>query len=181
MCLYYNTFNINKISNNKTIVRKNIPTLVVTFFAANNKIPKWFEDVKFGIFIHWGVYSVPGFTSEWYVKWMYKEGSPTYKFHVENYGPLTESGYKDFITMFKGEKFNLDECSELFKEAGAQFAGPVAEHHDGFAMYKITFNKWNSVDMGSKRNVIGELKKSITVQGLHFGLFSHRCENAWFC
>ncbi|MEY8528381.1 alpha-L-fucosidase [Bacteroides xylanisolvens] len=197
-------------------MKKNIPTLAVTFFAAlsslascnsgykpdisttaspkgtnvflpdstsiaaNYKIPKWFEDAKFGIFIHWGVYSVPSFTSEWYARWMYKEGSPTYKFHVENYGPLTEFGYKDFIPMFKGEKFNPDEWAELFKLSGAKYVVPVAEHHDGFAMYKSTFNKWNSVDMGPKRDVIGELKKAITAQGLHFGLSSHRCENAWF-
>ena len=148
--------------------------------AQNYRIPKWFEDAKFGIFIHWGVYSVPAYGSEWYSRWMYKEGHPINKYHVETYGPLTEFGYKDFIPMFKAENFNPQEWAELFKESGAQYVVPVAEHHDGFAMYNSTFNKWNSVDMGPKRDVIGELKKAIIAEGLHFGLSSHRCENAWF-
>ena len=80
----------------------------------------------------------------------------------------------------KAENFNPQEWAELFKESGAQYVVPVAEHHDGFAMYNSTFNKWNAVDMGPKRDVIGELKKAITAEGLHFGLSSHRCENAWF-
>ena len=71
--------------------------------AQNYTIPEWFKDAKFGIFIHWGVYSVPAYGSEWYSRWMYKEGHPINKYHVQTYGPLTKFGYKDFIPMFKAE------------------------------------------------------------------------------
>lgn len=148
--------------------------------AENYTIPEWFVDAKFGIFIHWGVYSVPAFGNEWYPRWMYQKGSETNKHHEKTYGLLTEFGYKDFIPMFKAENFNPQEWAEIFKASGAQYVVPVAEHHDGFAMYKSTFNKWNSVNMGPKRDIIGELKEAISNQGLHFGLSSHRCENAWF-
>ena len=148
--------------------------------AQNYTIPEWFKDAKFGIFIHWGVYSVPAYGSEWYSRWMYKEGHPINKYHVQTYGPLTKFGYKDFIPMFKAENFNADEWLAVVKSSGAQYIVPVAEHHDGFAMYSSTFNKWNAVDMGPKRDIIGELKKATEKAGLRFGLSSHRCENAWF-
>lgn len=148
--------------------------------AANYTIPEWFRDAKLGIFIHWGVYSVPAYGSEWYARFMYDKGSDINKYHEATYGKLTEFGYKDFIPMFKAEKFNADEWAAIFKASGAQYVVPVAEHHDGFAMYHSTFNKWNSVNMGPKRDVIGELKRAVTKAGLRFGLSSHRCENAWF-
>ena len=148
--------------------------------AQNYRIPKWFEDAKFGIFIHWGVYSVPAYGSEWYSRWMYKEGHPINKYHVETYGPLTEFGYKDFIPLFKAEKFNAEEWVKLFKEAGAKYIVPVAEHHDGFSMYNSKLNKWNAVNMGPKKDIIGLLKEAIEKEGLIFGLSTHRAENAWF-
>lgn len=121
--------------------------------AQNYTIPEWFKDAKFGIFIHWGVYSVPAYGSEWYSRWMYKEGHPINKYHVQTYGPLTKFGYKDFIPMFKAENFNADEWLAVVKSSGAQYIVPVAEHHDGFAMYSSTFNKWNAVDMGPKKGI----------------------------
>lgn len=148
--------------------------------AANYTIPEWFQDAKFGIFIHWGIYSVPAYGSEWYARHMYQKGSDINKFHESTYGKLTDFGYKDFIPLFKAEKFDANEWAKLFKVSGAQYVVPVAEHHDGFAMYHSTFNKWNAVDMGPKRDVIGELKKAVTDAGLRFGVSSHRCENAWF-
>lgn len=148
--------------------------------AQNYHIPEWFRDAKFGIFIHWGVYSVPAYGSEWYPRMMYNRGSDVYKHHVQTYGEVTDFGYKDFIPMFKAEKFNANEWVSLFKESGAQYIVPVAEHHDGISMYKSVFNPWNTADMGPKRDFIAELKKEVTSQGLHFGVSSHRCENAWF-
>ncbi len=138
------------------------------------------KDARFDIFIHWGVYSVPAYGSEWYARWMYKKGDEINKFHVEKFGQVDKFGYKDFIPMFKGEKFNPDTWAKIFKESGAEYVVPVAEHHDGFAMYKSDFNKWNAVEMGLKRNIIGELRNAILKQGLHFGISSHRAENAWF-
>jgi len=146
----------------------------------NYKIPDWFRDAKFGIFIHWGVYSVPAFGSEWYPRQMYLKGSKEFKHHVETYGPQNKFGYKDFIPMFKAEKFNPEQWVTLFKKAGAKYVVPVAEHHDGFAMYKTALSKWNAFEMGPKRDVIGELATEIRKQGLIFGLSSHRIEHWWF-
>ncbi|MEO6229429.1 MAG: alpha-L-fucosidase [Ferruginibacter sp.] len=141
--------------------------------------PDWFRDAKFGIFIHWGVYSVPAFSSEWYPRQMYLKDSKEYKHQIETYGPENKFGYKDFIPMFKAEKFSPEQWVDLFKKAGAKYVVPVAEHHDGFAMYKTAYSKWNAFEMGPKRDVIGELATEIRKQGLIFGLSSHRIEH-WF-
>jgi len=143
------------------------------------QIPDWFRDVKFGIFIHWGVYSVPAFSSEWYPREMYRKGKKDFDHHLKTYGPHTKFGYKDFIPLFRAEKFNAAQWVDLFKKSGAKYIVPVAEHHDGFAMYKTALSKWNSVEMGPKRDVLGELAAEIKKQGLIFGLSSHRIEH-WF-
>lgn len=148
--------------------------------ADNYKIPDWFRDAKFGIFIHWGVYSVPAFGNEWYPREMYIKDSRVYQHHIEKYGDQTEFGYKDFIPMFKAEKFNAGEWISLFKKSGAKYVVPVAEHHDGFSLYASTVNEWNSAQMGPMKDITGELKKAADEQGLHFGLSIHRAENAWF-
>ncbi|MDQ2863436.1 MAG: alpha-L-fucosidase [Bacteroidota bacterium] len=150
---------------------------------SNYQVPEWFRDAKFGIFIHWGVYSVPAYRGDswpgWYPYYMYKKGSKDFKHHVETYGTEDKFGYKDFIPMFKGEKFNADQWAKLFKAAGAKYVVPVAEHHDGFAMYKTNLSRWNSYDMGPHRDVVGELSKAIRKEGMIFGLSSHRAEH-WF-
>lgn len=145
----------------------------------NYKTPDWFRDAKFGIFIHWGVYSVPGFGSEWYPRNMYQQGSDEFKHHVAIYGPQNKFGYKDFIPMFKAEKFNADQWASLFEKSGAKYVVPVAEHHDGFAMYKTALSKWNAAEMGPKRDIIGELSTAIKNHNMVFGLSSHRIEH-WF-
>ncbi len=141
--------------------------------------PQWYKDAKFGIFLHWGVYSVPAFDSEWYPRNMYIVGSPVYKHHVATYGPPSKFGYKDFIPQFRAEKFNADAWAELFRKAGARYVMPVAEHHDGFAMYDLSFSDWTAVKMGPHRDVVGELERAVRKQGLHFGASSHRAEH-WF-
>lgn len=147
---------------------------------AHYKTPEWFRDAKFGIFIHWGVYSVPAFSSEWYPREMYHKGSKEYEHHIAVYGAQSKFGYKDFIPMFKAEKFEPAAWVTLFKKAGAKYVVPVAEHHDGFAMYKTALSKWNAYEMGPKRDVIGELAAEVRKQGLIFGLSSHRIEHWWF-
>lgn len=92
--------------------------------------PKWYQKAKFGIFIHWGVYSVPAFDSEWYPHNMYIEGSKVYEHHIKTYGAHKNFGYKDFIPMFKAEKFDPNAWAALFKKAGAKYVVPVAEHHE---------------------------------------------------
>jgi alpha-L-fucosidase len=143
------------------------------------QIPEWFPKAKFGIFIHWGLYSVPANSNEWYSRNMYIKGMPAYEHHIKTYGPQKEFGYKDFIPLFKAEKFQPEEWIRLFQEAGAEYVFPVAEHHDGFQMYKSEISKWNAYEMGPKRDVLGELKQATEKAGMAFCTSSHRAEH-WF-
>jgi len=144
--------------------------------------PQWFKDAKFGIYTHWGVYAVPacGPNATWYPYNMYREGTPQYEYHVKTYGGPEKFGYKDFIPMLTGEKFDPDEWAELFKKAGAQFAGPVGEHHDGFCMWDTQYSEWSAARMGPKRDVVGELEKAIRKQGMRFMVALHHAANWWF-
>lgn len=110
--------------------------------------PKWYQESKFGIFIHWGVYSVPAFGSEWYSRNMYIQGSPEFAYHRQHYGDQQVFGYKDLIPLFKAEKWQPAKWAQLFKDAGAQYVVPVAEHHDGFQMYASELSQWNAKQMG---------------------------------
>lgn len=141
--------------------------------------PKWYKDAKFGIFIHWGIYSVPAFGNEWYSRNMYIKGSREFEHHIKTYGFHKDFGYKDFIPMFKAEKYNSDQWAKLFKEAGAEYVVPVAEHHDGFQMYKSNISHWNVYEMGPKKDTLGMLTKSVNELGLINGCSSHRIEH-WF-
>ena len=143
------------------------------------RAPEWYTKAKFGIFIHWGVFSVPAFGSEWYSRNMYQKGTNEYFHHIEKYGKHSEFGYKDFIPMFKAERFDPDEWTELFEAAGAKYVVPVAEHHDGFQMYKSEISSWNAYEKGPCRDVLGELKASCNAKGLEIGASSHRAEH-WF-
>ena len=144
-----------------------------------HETPRWFRDAKLGIFIHWGVYSVPAFANEWYSRNMYIQGTREYDHHVAVYGPQKEFGYKDFIPMFRAEKFDPAQWISLFKRAGAKYVVPVAEHHDGFQMYRSELSHWNAAEMGPGRDVVGELTDEARRQGLVNGLSTHRIEH-WF-
>jgi alpha-L-fucosidase len=144
------------------------------------RVPDWYVDGKFGIFIHWGPYCVPAFGNEWYPRKMYLQGTPEFEHHVKTYGPQDKFGYKDFIPLFRAEKFDAKKWAELFRKAGARFVVPVAEHHDGFAMYDSGFSRWCAAKMGPKRDVIGELAAAVREQGMVFGVSSHRAEHWWF-
>jgi alpha-L-fucosidase len=144
------------------------------------QLPEWVKDAKFGIFLHWGIYSVPAFESEWYPRNMYDSTTDVYKHHVKTYGHPSRFGYKDFIPQFKAEKFNAEEWVDLFKNAGAKYIVPVAEHHDGFAMYRSALTRWNAFEMGPKKDIVGELAIATKKAGLVFGLSSHRIEHWWF-
>lgn len=142
--------------------------------------PEWYKDAKFGIFIHWGAYSVPAFGSEWYPRMMYVMGSPEYQHHIATYGTQDKFGYKDLIAMFKAEHFDPAAWAELFKKSGAKYVVPVAEHHDGFAMYDSGLSDWTVAKMGPRRDTTGELGKAVRAAGLHFGVSSHRVEHNFF-
>ena len=144
------------------------------------EVPEWYKDAKFGIFIHWGVYSVPAFGNEWYPRNMYVPGSPEYQHHIATYGTQDKFGYKDFIPMFKAEHFDAAAWADLFKKAGAKYVVPVAEHHDGFAMYDSGLSDWTAAKMGPHRDVIAQLAKAVRADGLHFGVSSHRVEHNFY-
>jgi len=145
-------------------------------------VPEWFRDAKLGIFIHWGVYAVPAFDNEWYPRFMYRDevsrkGKNYFQHHTETFGHPGEFGYKDFIPMFKAEKWDPAAWVELFKQAGAKYVVPVAEHHDGFPMYDCSFTNWNAAQMGPCRDTVAELGVETRKAGLKFGVSSHRAHN----
>ena len=151
--------------------------------AEYEETPEWFRDTKFGIYFHWGVYSVPAYGNEWYPRWMHVEGYKGrkaydyFEHHVKTYGHPSKFGYHDFVPMFRAEKFDPDAWAELFVQAGAKFAGPVAEHHDGFAMWDSYVTPWNVADMGPKRDITGELAKAVRSRGMKFVTTFHHARN----
>jgi len=146
----------------------------------NYEIPEWYKDAKFGIFITWGVYAVPGAVNEWYPHNMYRPGDPAYEHFEKNYGLLDNLGYKDFIPKFRAEKWDPAGWVDLFKRAGAKYVIPVAEHHDGFSMYDSDLSDWTAVKMGPHRDIVGDLAQAVRAAGLHFGLSSHRAEHNYY-
>ena len=144
------------------------------------RIPDWYQNAKFGIFIHFGLYSVPAFGSEWYPRNMYIEGTPEYKHEIATYGPETKFGYKNFIPMFHAQGFSAQAWADLFRDAGARYVIPVAEHHDGFPMYNSDLTDWSAYKMGPHRDFIGELHTAVLADKMHFGLSSHRAEHYFF-
>ena len=142
--------------------------------------PAWFDDAKFGIFIHWGVYAVPAYANEWYPRNMYADGTPEHAHQVATYGPLSRHGYKDFIAQFRAEHWHPQAWAALFKQAGARYVVGVAEHSDGFAMYDSKLSRWTAVQMGPHRDLMADLGQAVRAAGLRFGLSSHRAEHDWF-
>lgn len=145
-------------------------------------VPEWFADAKFGIFIHWGLYSVPAYTdkgvyAEWYMQQYRDEKTGAYAFHNRVYGPDTR--YEDFVADFKAELFDAKKWAELFRKSGAKYINLVSKHHDGFCMYKSDYAwNWNSVDVGPHRDFARELKDALEGTGVRFGVYHSIYE--WF-
>jgi len=144
---------------------------------AHYQVPDWFVGAKFGLFMHWGLYSVPAHHNEWYEKHMYAADR---QWHAEHFGPQDKFGYKDFIPLFTCEKFNADDWAALFKQSGARFVIPTAQHHDGFSLWDSQVNPINAKKLGPKRDLIGELCQAVRRQGLKFGVSNHGIENFQF-
>lgn len=158
-----------------------------------NPVPEWFKDAKFGIYFHWGVYTVPAFGNEWYPRTMYIKGSVENKHHKEMYGDPEKWQYNNFITgannkqgnfvqfapklKSEGGKFDPEEWAQLFADAGAKFAGPVAEHHDGFSMWASKVNPWNAKEMGPKLDLVGLLSDAIHKKNMKIILSMHHAYN----
>ncbi|MFR3767843.1 MAG: alpha-L-fucosidase [Blautia sp.] len=154
-----------------------------------HQVPKWYDDCKFGIFIHWGIYSVPAYaphtwelgevdSKEWfadnpYAEWYYNSlnigKGPTYEHHMEKYGK--DFKYEDFIPMWKAENWDPAKWAELFKKAGAQYVVLTTKHHDGFCLYPSKYTDFNCVKMGPKRDITGELTDAVRAEGIRMGLY----------
>ena len=123
-------------------------------------VPDWMIDAKFGLYAHWGLYSVPGFGNEWYGKWVYDptyDVHPAHHEHIRRYGPLSKFGYKDFIPMFMAEQYDPDAWASLMRQSGAKYGGFSLAHHDGYGLWDSDVYRWNVGKMGPKRDLYGEL------------------------
>lgn len=140
--------------------------------------PKWYEEAKFGVFIHWGAYTVPAYFSEWYVRLMYYRMNPVYWHHNRVYGK--DYAYRNFIDQFTAPSFNAEQWIELVKNSGAKYVMPVAEHHDGYKLYDSDLSRWTSTKQALGRDIIGELRDECERQGITFATSSHRAEHYWF-
>lgn len=142
------------------------------------EVPEWFEDAVLGIYMHWGVYSVPGFCFKdpservdsglWYGAQMYNTENVygVYEYHMRTYGDPSKFGYKDFIPMFKAEKWDPERWASLFKSIGTDFAGLAAEHGDGFCLWDTKHDTFNAAKMGPKRDIMGELFQAVRKHGM---------------
>jgi len=139
----------------------------------NYKDPDWFRDGKFGIMMHWGIYSVPAHASEWYVRYMYGGNAGVVQWHTEHYGPPTKFGYKDFLPMFTAAKWDPYAWAALFKKAGAKYVIAPGEHHDGFSNWDSAINPYNAVNYGPHRDLDGDLIKAVEKVGLKTGISDH--------
>ena len=143
----------------------------------NYRVPAWFEDMKFGIFMHWGIYSAAARHNEWYEKHMYGAESA---WHVEHFGPQEKFGYKDLIPLFTAAKWDPDAWAALFKKAGARMVMPTAQHHDNFPLWDSDLTPVNAKKMGPHRDLIGDLAAAVRKQGMKFAVSNHGVENFTF-
>lgn len=149
----------------------------------NHPVPEWLIDAKFGIYAHWGVYAVPAAGNEWYAKRMYDPAGARslYEHHRKAWGPQDKFGYKDFVPMFRAEKFNPEEWADAIRGSGARYAGIAVIHHDGFALWHSKVNRWNAGEMGPKRDLYGELVKSLRARGMKIVATEHHMRTFdWF-
>ena len=144
---------------------------------ASYQVPNWFRDAKFGIWAHWGPQCEPE-RGDWYARGMYQEGSDQYNYHVEKYGHPSVFGFKDVIHQWKAENWNPEELMELYKNAGAQYFMALANHHDNLDLYRSSHHKWNSVNVGPKKDIVGGWESAAKKRGLKFGVSVHAA-HAW--
>ena len=152
--------------------------------------PEWFRDAKLGIWAVWGPESVP-MQGDWYARRLYqhdttdKNGKPSHEpdnqYHVTHYGHPSTNGFKDIIPLWKAEKWNPDRLMELYQKAGAKYFCMIAMHHDNFDCWNSKYQpKWNSVNMGPKRDIAAEWQQAAIKHGLRFGMTEHLAASWWF-
>jgi len=144
------------------------------------RIPGWFRDAKFGIWAHWGPQSAPE-VGDWYARRMYIEGEHQYKHHLEHYGHPSKFGFKDIIGTWKAEKFDPDYLMSLYKKAGAKYFMSLAVHHDNFDLWNSRHTRWNAVNMGPKKDIVGMFRQAARKHGLKFAVSEHLAMSyKWF-
>jgi alpha-L-fucosidase len=141
------------------------------------EIPDWYRDAKFGIWAHWGPQCQPE-QGDWYAQHMYQFGNAMNTFHVQKYGHPSKFGFKDVCNEWKAEKFDPAALVALYKKSGAKFIAAMANHHDNFDMYDSTYQPWNSVKVGPKKDIIGGFAKAARDAGLRFAVSNHAAA-AW--
>ncbi|XP_018333024.1 plasma alpha-L-fucosidase-like isoform X2 [Agrilus planipennis] len=142
-------------------------------------LPSWYDEAKIGIFIHWGVFSVPSFGSEWFWQfWKGQRKAEYVEFMTKNYPPRFT--YQDFGKEFTAEFFNPNEWAELFEKSGAKYVVLTSKHHEGFTLWPSEFSySWNAKDLGPHRDLVGELADAVRSKTkIHFGLYHSFFE--WF-
>lgn len=139
--------------------------------------PTWFMDAKFGMWAHWGPQCQPG-DGDWYARYMYYSGSSQYNFHVAKYGSPSTFGFKDVINTWKAQNWNPDSLVHLYKNAGAQYFFAMANHHDNLDLYNSTYQPWNTLAVGPKKDIIGGWSQAAKKYGLPLGVSVH-ASRAW--
>ena len=153
-------------------------------------VPQWFADAKFGIFIHWGPYSVPAYApptwalgdvptdenwftnnpyAEWYCNSIRVRKGPTWEHHKATYGE--DFPYENFVDMWKAENWKPEEWAKLFKESGARYVVPTTKHHDGFCLWDSKYTDFNTAKRGPKRDIVAELSDAVRKEGIRFGFY----------
>ena len=140
------------------------------------QVPEWYQDAKFGVFLHWGLFSVPAYESEWYARFMYEPYAEVESqgrdfiygtinaHHVKISGPPDTFGYKDFIPRFRPDRYDPQAWAQLAHDAAARYPVPVAEFHDGFPRYDSSHTNWNAVKIGPRRDLYAELAAAASAQ-----------------
>lgn len=134
--------------------------------------PDWFRDAKFGIWSHWGPQAVPRH-GDWYARNMYMEGGDYYKYHLQHYGHPSKFGYKDIIPLWKAQRWEPEKLMALYKKAGARYFVSMGSHHDNFFLWNSRIHRWNAVNFGPKKDVLGMWQKAAKGEGLRFGVSEH--------
>ena len=158
------------------LVRVNAQSVEATWESLRSRpYPQWFRDAKLGVFIHWGVYSVPSYGGaesygEWYLRGLQVGAQNRIDFMKKYWGEDFE--YEDFAPLLKAELFDADEWAEIFEKAGAKYIILVSKHHDGYCLWPSEYApSWNSVDVGPHRNIVGEVAEAVRKRDIRFGLY----------
>ena len=142
-----------------------------------HKTPEWFRNAKFGIWAHWGPQCVEG-SGDWMAREMYMEGRKAYQYHLEHYGHPSEVGFKDILPLFKAEKWDPEKLVERYKRCGAQYFFVLGNHHDNFDLWDSKYQRWNSVNIGPKKDILDGWAKAAKKAGLPLGISFH-ADHAW--